>query len=254
VLTDCLINPVVTDLAKELIRRGLKVYWDVTLKVDRKTCDPEYTMLWRRGGFYRARLGIESGSQQLLNIIDKKITIQQIKKSLINIASAGIKTTAYLIAGHPGETEEDFQKTLDLVEELQDYIYEVECDPFRFYYTGQVNTGIWNNKRLLYPEDDTNMMLIQTWILDEYPPRQVIYERGCRLKAHCKKLGIPNPYSVREIHEADQRWKRLHKNAVPALWELNQISDCIDDIVQPVSITLVNADDSQLEKDVDFNF
>jgi radical SAM superfamily enzyme YgiQ (UPF0313 family) len=251
VLTDCLINPLVTEVSKELMARNLRLYWDVTLKVDKHTCDPEYTMLWRRGGLYRVRLGIESGSQRLLNLIDKKITIEQIKASLIHLAASGIKTTAYWIAGHPGETEDDFQQTLDLIEELQDYIYDAECNPFRFFYSGQVNADVWQDKQLLYPEDNKGWLLTQTWVLNENPPREVIYERVCQLREHCKKLGIPNPYSISEINEADKRWKCLHKNAVPPLLELNQKGSAVEDTDRAL---LVTAHDSQKEDDADFNF
>ncbi len=251
VFSDCLINPLVTQLSKELIARNLKLYWDVTLKVDKHTCDPEYTMLWRQGGLYRARMGIESGSQRLLDIIDKKISISQIKASLIHLATSGTKTTAYWIAGHPGETEDDFQQTLDLIEELQDYIYDAECNPFRFFYSGQVNESLWQDKRLLHPGDNKDWLLTQTWVLNEPPPREVIYERVCRIREHCKKLGIPNPYSISEIHQADKRWKCLHKNAVPPLLELNQKGSGIEDTDKA---SLVAANDSQLEDDADFNF
>lgn len=37
---------------------------------------------------------------------------------------------------------------------------------------------------------------------------------------HCKNLGIPNPYSYGEYIKADQRWKKLHKNAAPSILEL----------------------------------
>jgi radical SAM superfamily enzyme YgiQ (UPF0313 family) len=255
-LTDCLINPLVTDLSSELIKRRLKIYWDVYIKVDKHTCDAEYTTLWRRGGFYRARLGIETASQRLLNIIDKRITIEQIKLSLKSLASAGIKTTTYWIAGHPGETEEDFQQTLDLLEEMQDYIFEAECDPFRFFYKGQVNTNtnIWNNKSLLYPEDDTNMLLTQTYVLNEKPSRKLIYERECRFKEYCKKLGIPNPYSIAEIREADKRWSILHKTAVPPLLELAQNYKDTYISKEKKQIHLLQASENPAEDDVDFNF
>jgi radical SAM superfamily enzyme YgiQ (UPF0313 family) len=79
-------------------------------------------MLWRRGGFYRARLGIESGSPKILQKMGKNTTIDQIKKALSNLAYARIKTTTYWIVGYPGETEEDFLKTLTLIKELQNEI------------------------------------------------------------------------------------------------------------------------------------
>ena len=223
VLTDCLINPLVTELSQELINRNSKIYWDVYLKIDKRVCNPDYTLLWRRGGFYRARLGIESGSQRVLDKIDKRITIEQIKQGLRSLASAGIKTTTYWIAGHPGETEEDFQQTLDLLEELQDCIFEAECDPFRYFHTGQVNAEEWlkqKGNRLLYPEDTTDLLLTQTYTLNAYPNREIIYQRQCVFKEQCEKLGIPNPYSISQLMEADKRWQELQKNAVPPIMDL----------------------------------
>lgn len=223
-LTDCLINPIASKLSQGIIDRNLPFYWDVYLRVDERVSNPEYTFLWRRGGFYRGRLGVESGSQKILDLMDKGITIEQIKKSLISLAEAGIKTSTYWVAGHPGETEDDFQKTLDLVEELQDVIYEAECDPFRYYFTGQVSADYWASQfgnQVLYPEEMTDLLLVQTWELKSVPSREIGYERACRFREHCKKLGISNPYTVSEIHEADRRWTKLQKNAVPSILDLN---------------------------------
>jgi hypothetical protein len=42
-------------------------------------------------------------------------------------------------------------------------------------------------------------------------------------------LDIPNPYSIDEVHRADKRWKKLHKNAVPALIEFKEEGAYIDE-------------------------
>ncbi len=253
ILTDCLINPLVTPLSHELIRRKANIYWDVYIKVDNRVCDPAYTHLWRKGGFYRARLGIESGSQAILDVIDKQINLQQIKAAITGLAAAGIKTTTYWIAGHPGESEQDFQATLDLLEELQDDLFEAECDPFRYFHTGQVNAEIWLKEKgnfLLYPEEMTDMLLMQTYVLNDYPEREIIYQRQCRFREHCKKLGIPNPYTYGEIREADERWKALHKNAVPPLAELDsrKNSNETSQVVHMISARDMTA------REVDFSF
>ena len=255
VLTDCMINPLVTTLSQEIINRHLNVYWDVYIKIDKQVCDPDQTLLWRRGGFYRARLGIESGSQKVLDIIDKKITLQQIKDGLCSLASAGIKTTTYWIAGHPGETEEDFQQTLDLLEELQDSIFEAECDPFRYFHTGQVNAEEWlkqKGNRLLYPEEATDMLLTQSYSLNAHPQREIIYDRQCRFKEHCKKLGIPNPYSISGLIEADKRWQKIQPNAVPTIMELNNNPEKY--LGENEQVTRIFSAHSNQSEDVDFGF
>ncbi len=218
---DALLNPYITEFAEEFIKSDVSLYYVGYLKACKKACDVKNTMLWRRGGFYRARLGVESGSQRVLDMIDKKITVEQIKGTISSLAYAGIKTTTYWLIGYPGETEEDFRMTMDIVEELRNDIWESECNPFNYFYSGQQQQDEWTNKRmLLFPESATDKLITQTWALDIEPKREEVYRRMNRFAQHCDKLGLPNPYSIHDIYKADERWKKLHKNAVPSIAEL----------------------------------
>jgi radical SAM superfamily enzyme YgiQ (UPF0313 family) len=229
-MVDSLVNPIVTDLTTELAQSDVAIYFDGYLRVDDDCSDIDKTLQWRRGGFYRARIGVESGSQKILNLIDKQITLEQTRAALAGLAYAGIKTTTFWIVGHPGETEEDFQMTLDFVEELKDYIYEAEFNPFFYFYAGQSSGDEWvKQSRLLYPEWAREMLISQTWILECEPSREEAYNRLNRFIHHCTKLGIPNPYSMSEIQRADERWKKLHKNASPALIDLEDPQVYVDD-------------------------
>ncbi|HLP44509.1 MAG TPA: radical SAM protein [Candidatus Kapabacteria bacterium] len=224
-LTDSLLNPIIDELANELIASPQALYWDGYIRADKETCDLEKTILWRRGGLYRARLGIESGSEHVLKLMDKRLTPPQIKAALFGLSQAGIKTSTYWVIGYPGETEADFQDTLNILSELKDYIYEAECNPFRYYLAGQVNSGTWseNNKSLLlFPAWAKDLLIMQTWVLAGDglgPSRDEIYARMQRFVLHCEKLGIPNPYSWQDIYKADERWRKLHANAVRPLIE-----------------------------------
>lgn len=223
-MCDSLLNPVIRDLAAEMIKREVSLYWGGYLRGGKYVDDIQETMKWRQGGFYRARLGVESGSPKILDLMGKKISVAQLKSSIASLAYAGIKTTTMFVIGYPEETEEDFQQTLDLIEECKDDIYEADCNPFWYFSTGQVNSDKWqqmNKSVLLYPESARDMLIIQTWCLDCQPPREEIYRRVNRFIQHCKKLKVPNPYSLFETNEADERWKKLHKNAVPALIDIN---------------------------------
>lgn len=231
-MCDSLLNPIITPLANELKSTDISIYWDGYLKVDKHTCNIDTVLLWRRGGFYRARLGVESGSQRILDSMNKKIGVEQIKFAIINLANAGIKTTTYWIIGYPGETEEDFLQTLAFIEELQDDIYEAECNPFGYYLTGQVKSDDWIKKNKiapLYPEEAIDMLVLQTWIMECEPSREETYKRICRFVEHCSKLGIPNPYSLYDISQADERWRKLHRNAVPSLLDFENKQSYIDE-------------------------
>lgn len=222
-MTDSLINPVVNDLAAELIKRNVSLYYDGYYKVDNAAMDPNNTFTWRKSGLYRVRLGVESGSQRILNLMRKGITVEQTRGAVTGFALAGIKTTTYWVIGHPGETEEDFRMTLDLVEELKNSIYQAECNPFLYHYAGQNSSDEWKDKRRrLYPEKAKDMLIFDYWTLDMEPLREKAYERMHRFEKHCRNLGIPNPYSLKESFDADRRWKKLQKFAVPPMDEFNE--------------------------------
>jgi len=231
-MSDSLLNPIVDELSRELIDADITIYWDGYLRADKHACDPDNTFLWRRGGFYRARMGIESGSPQVLKLMDKRITPEQIRTAIANLALAGIKTSTYWVIGYPGETEADFQATLDIIEEMKENLYEAECNPFRFYLTGQVSSSQWleeSKSKLLYPENARELLILQTWVLENGVDREEIYDRLNRFVSHCSRIGIPNPYSWPDIHKADKRWQKLHANAVPPLVFFKDAGSYIDE-------------------------
>jgi anaerobic magnesium-protoporphyrin IX monomethyl ester cyclase len=63
-------------------------------------------------------LGAESGSQKILDAMDKGTTVRQIHSATKLLKSKGVKTAFFLQFGYPGEQKEDIQKTIDMVLEL----------------------------------------------------------------------------------------------------------------------------------------
>jgi hypothetical protein len=229
---DSLLNLFIDELARALTDPGLPVYWEGYLRAGEEACNDDAPLRWRRGGAYRFKMGLESGSARVLGLMGKKITPEQIGESLIHIAAAGIKTSTLWVVGHPGEREADFVRTLGLIEAFKDDIYEAECTPFTYHPAGQVGAEDWQRSgksQLLYPAWAQPMLISQTRVLDCEPPRREIYSRVNRFVQHCRRLGIPNPYSLADIYQADRRWQKLHKNAVPPLLAFKGAGTVIDE-------------------------
>ena len=222
-MTDSLINPVIDNISEEFINSEISLYYDAYMKVSEEACNIENTIKWRRGGLYRVRLGTESGSQTILDTMNKGISVDQIKGTLSALAYAGIKTTTYWVIGHPGETEENFMETLNLIEEMKDDIYQAECNYFLYHYSQQGKSDEWAKHRIpLFPEEFTKMLVFKHWTLNIDPIREETFDRVHRFDMHCKKIGVPNPYTLSEYYYADQRWGKLHHNAVPSILEFSK--------------------------------
>lgn len=241
-LGDSLLDPVVTNLSNEIIQVGAKVYFDGYLRVSKSASEPENALLWRSAGFYRARLGIESGSDRVLKLMNKGINKAEIRRTLKNLATAGIKTTTYWIAGFPGETAEDFQETLDLLVELNEYIFSAECHPFAYFLKGQVASDVWATEQGIDPifSDELNkQIMLQSWRVKGASAMHEVQKRVFDFNVICEKYGIQNPYNYAEWHRADNRWKKLHKHSVPSLLDLqkdynntNKMNTRLTDITQ----------------------
>jgi radical SAM superfamily enzyme YgiQ (UPF0313 family) len=64
-------------------------------------------------------MGAESGSQKILDAMDKGITVDQIREAVGLLKQYGIKPALFLQFGYPGEEMEDIRQTIDLLRELQ---------------------------------------------------------------------------------------------------------------------------------------
>lgn len=91
------------------------------------------------GGCREIAFGIETGSQKILNLINKGTTIKQNKDAIKNAQKAKLIVKAYLMIGNPGESRET-------VEETKKFINEANPDQFTlFTFVPLPGCDIWKN-------------------------------------------------------------------------------------------------------------
>ncbi|MDF2189536.1 radical SAM protein [Paraflavitalea sp. CAU 1676] len=71
-----------------------------------------------RAGCENAWMGAESGSQQILDAMDKGTTIEQIHQATGLLKQHGIRPSFFIQFGYPGETQEDIRKTINMIRQL----------------------------------------------------------------------------------------------------------------------------------------
>lgn len=82
----------------------------------------EVLALMHEGGCKKLTFGIESGSQRVLELMQKRYRIEDAKRVIRDASEAGIEVTANFMFGFPGETEKDFEETLDFLRSVGPYL------------------------------------------------------------------------------------------------------------------------------------
>jgi len=71
-----------------------------------------------RAGCENVWIGAESGSQKILDAMDKGINVEQIQQATLLMKEAGIKPSFFIQFGYPGELKEDIDLTIAMINEL----------------------------------------------------------------------------------------------------------------------------------------
>jgi radical SAM superfamily enzyme YgiQ (UPF0313 family) len=71
--------------------------------------------LMKEAGCIHLECGFETASDRLLKNVNKKTSLQKNREIVTLIKSSGIRCLAYIIAGLPGETEEEFQASVEFI-------------------------------------------------------------------------------------------------------------------------------------------
>ncbi len=95
-----------------LIERDLGIEWICYARAD-DLVKPGTVEAMRKAGCIQVQIGIESGDQQILDNMDKRVTVATNLEAMKRCAEGGISTLVSVIVGYPGETEATVQATLD---------------------------------------------------------------------------------------------------------------------------------------------
>lgn len=99
----------ISDFCRDVLDRHLDIRWAANARVD--SVDLDTLRLMKRAGAERVYYGFESGSQRILDSLEKGTRVEQIVRAGRATRAAGIWFKASLMVGTPGETAEDVEMT-----------------------------------------------------------------------------------------------------------------------------------------------
>lgn len=107
----------VYEICEEISKRKIKILWTCLTRVDR--VDENILKTMKKAGCWQIIYGIESGSQRMLDIMKKSITLKQIKDAVHFAKKAKMNIRATFVFGLPGETLDSIKQTVDFAIKLK---------------------------------------------------------------------------------------------------------------------------------------
>ncbi|HET9177497.1 MAG TPA: radical SAM protein [Terriglobia bacterium] len=165
-----------------------------------------------RSGCAEVWMGVESGSQKVLDAMDKGIRLEQVLRARHNLKQHGIRAGFFLQFGYPGETWTDIQKTINVVREVRpDDIGVSVSYPLpgtRFYQRVREELGTKSN---WVDSDDLSMMFKGAYTSEFYR------ELRDALHAEVESWGSPDEWKF-SLRDRSTPAARLGTNQVAELW------------------------------------
>jgi anaerobic magnesium-protoporphyrin IX monomethyl ester cyclase len=107
--------------AAEMRRRGLHVPFECISRADR--LNPEAADLLAELGCFRLWIGSESGSQRILDAMDRGVTVEQVQSAVSLCKQRNIQTGMFLMWGYEGEELQDIEATIEHVKRTDPDIF-----------------------------------------------------------------------------------------------------------------------------------
>jgi len=130
-------------------------------------------------------MGAESGSQKILDAMDKGITIDQIRKATSLLKQHSISPSFFIQFGYTGEDKEDIRKTIHMINELLPHEIGISVSyplPGTVFYD-RVKTGM-KTKSNWTDSDDLSLMFANTYPSDFYKKlHRYLHHHFHRIKA-----------------------------------------------------------------------
>ena len=166
----------IEDFADEVTKRGTRTPFSIQSRVN--LMKPRSVAALDESGAEEVWLGVESGSQQVLDAMDKGTHIEEIREATRTLKAQGIRACWFIQLGYLGEQKEDILRTRDLIlEERPDEIgvsvsYPLPGTPFYEAVRAQVGA-----KRNWEHTDDLDMLFHGTYTADFYRRlRDILHE------------------------------------------------------------------------------
>lgn len=190
----------VLELCRRIREKNLAFFWSCDTRVD--LLSDELLREMRLAGCQRLSLGVESGSQRILDAIEKKITPDEILESTALAKKYGIKVRYYMMLGNRGETRESFEETLRFLERARPHEYVFSCLSIypgtKDFHAAEAQgwlrrdayfTGTFQELKTPFDADEGTMRFLNEWFFAHHGLQTVHKDGAAEFRAILERLG-----------------------------------------------------------------
>ena len=111
------------EFADELERRNVSVSYEIITRADRMS--DEVIELLKRSGCFRVWIGAESGSQKIIDAMDRRVDVMRVREMIKKSRHAGIEAGTFIMLGYPGESRTDIKETIEHLVDAAPDLYTI---------------------------------------------------------------------------------------------------------------------------------
>lgn len=186
----------VNEFANIIEREKLRFRFKIQSRAD-LLLQENYVSALHKAGCENIWMGAESGSQKILDAMDKGTTVEQIHKATQLVKQYGMLPSFFIQFGYPGETKQDIDKTICLINELLPHSIGISVSyplPGTGFYE-KVKSGM-NEKTNWTDSDEMALMFRNTYQPSFYKQLYHFVHAGYRKRLALQKL-LQKPHSFK---------------------------------------------------------
>lgn len=112
-----------TAFHEEVVKQNAQIRFECITRAER--LNDEILRLMKEAGCFRIWIGAESGSQKIIDAMDRRVDVNHVKKMIQNTNAIGIETGTFIMLGYPGEDEKDISETIEYLKEANPTHYTI---------------------------------------------------------------------------------------------------------------------------------
>lgn len=99
-----------SEFKEEVIKQDAMIPFECISRADRMNETVIQTL--KEAGAFRVWIGSESGSQKIIDAMDRRVDVYQVREMIRQTRANGMEAGTFIMLGYPGETEEDIKETV----------------------------------------------------------------------------------------------------------------------------------------------